>query len=270
MATDTTEFRTQLSTYLRAKAELLASVTAHRTLTGTGRELALIQYFEGLVPRRFEVLTGTVLAPPAQGKFEAQVDLMFVNTHDFPVLVREGSLAVVVPQSVHTTIEVKTKLDKDSLVKVLPQIKRANRCLVSDGARAALSILFCYGTPANIETLKDNLRDAWVNVVKTDADWRASDLADVIISSGASDACLAVRNPNKKEVTYNLSTITPEDAISQLIHRVLETLSLTPQDPFISSGVATILSYFIDEQPGIADELTLDLASKSSPDGDPS
>jgi hypothetical protein len=272
LAAGNSEFRTQLSTYLRAKAELLASVTAQRTLTGSGREIALVQYFEGLVPRRFEVLTGTVLVPPAQGKFEAQVDLMFVNTHDYPVLVREGSLAVVVPQSVHATIEVKTKVDANSLeTEALPQIRRANRCLASaDGERACLSILFCYGTPAKLATLKGNLSAAWENA-RMKGDWQASDFADVIITSGASEACIAVRKPVvDNAVTYTLSTIAPADAISQLIYRVLETLSPAQQDPFIESGRATILSYFIEAHPSISDELTLALPLPPSPTGVPS
>jgi hypothetical protein len=268
LATGNSEFRTQLSTYLRAKAELLASVTAHRTLTGTGRELALIQYFEGLVPRRFEVLTGTVLAPPTQGKFEAQVDLMFVNTHDYPVLVREGSLAVVVPQSVHTAIEVKTRLDTESVEDALLQMRRVHRCLAWEADRNARSILFCYGNPAKSETLSKYLNDAWISVLSKESDWRASDLPDVIITSGAKNGCLAVRDAaSVDKVAFELEEISANTAMSELIYRTVRTLSpAQPTETAMSLGWNTVLDYFVHESNReAADHVDLQLPPAPAP-----
>jgi hypothetical protein len=45
---------------LKAQASLLRSLTGHPTLVGTGRESAFRQLLHELVPRRYEVLEGTI------------------------------------------------------------------------------------------------------------------------------------------------------------------------------------------------------------------
>jgi hypothetical protein len=91
---------------LKAQANLLRSLTGHPTLVGTGRENAFRQLLHELVPRRYEILEGTI-AGDAGARARRQVDCMIVDTFEFPTLFRSGSLAVVLRQAVRAVIELK-------------------------------------------------------------------------------------------------------------------------------------------------------------------
>lgn len=91
---------------LQAQANLLRSLTGHPTLVGTGRENAFRQLLHELVPRRYEVLEGTI-AGQAGTRARRQVDCMIVDTFDFPALFRSGDLAVVLKHAVRAIIELK-------------------------------------------------------------------------------------------------------------------------------------------------------------------
>ena len=91
---------------LKAQANLLRSLTGHPTLVGTGRESAFRQLLHELVPRRYEILEGTI-AGDAGARARRQVDCMIVDTFEFPTLFRSGSLAVVLRQAVRAVIELK-------------------------------------------------------------------------------------------------------------------------------------------------------------------
>jgi hypothetical protein len=98
---------------LHSQAELLKSLTQHSTLVGAGREGAFRELLRELLPRRLEVLEGTVAGPvgkdgPARTK--RQVDCMLVDTFTYPTLLRSGNLAVVLHRAVRAIIEVKGEI----------------------------------------------------------------------------------------------------------------------------------------------------------------
>ncbi len=92
---------------LKAQASLLRSLTGHPTLVGTGRESAFRQLLRELVPRRYEVLEGTIATGQDGTRSRRQVDCMIVDTLAFPMLFRSGSLAVVLRQAVRAVLELK-------------------------------------------------------------------------------------------------------------------------------------------------------------------
>ncbi|HWU89499.1 MAG TPA: DUF6602 domain-containing protein [Kofleriaceae bacterium] len=94
---------------LKAQASLLQSLTGHPTLVGNGRESAFRQLLHDLVPRRYEVLEGTI-AGDGGTRTRRQVDCMIVDTFDFPTLFRSGSLAVVLRHAVRAIVELKGTL----------------------------------------------------------------------------------------------------------------------------------------------------------------
>jgi hypothetical protein len=53
-----------------AQANLLEALTAHPTLVGAGRERAVIDMLRGQIPRRYEVLAGTVLGQDDGGSWQ--------------------------------------------------------------------------------------------------------------------------------------------------------------------------------------------------------
>src|SRR5262245_56419154 len=98
---------------LKAQADLFAALTAHPTLIGAGREEALSELFRQFMPRRFEVLEGTVAILDDQRRpirSTQQLDIIVADTNDYPTLLRAGNVAVVPAPSVRAVVEVKSNL----------------------------------------------------------------------------------------------------------------------------------------------------------------
>ncbi len=232
-------FAQQVNHYIRAKAELFAPLTSHKTITGAGRENALREFVDD-VPRRYEALTGTIAPEPRSDRGGSQVDLMVVNTLDYPVLVRDGGLAVVLPQSVEVLVEIKTDVDDATkLADALRQIRGVHRLFPR---RPPLSILFSYGYPATAETLAGNLEAAIQACMKDDdgLDFR-TDLPNHVIASGRSNACIAEIVPDSGEkVNVPVFQIDPVNTISYLLSQVLYQLAPKPlQGAFGGDGRPT-------------------------------
>ncbi len=151
---------------LVAQANLFAALTSHPTLTGSARERALHALLREVLPRRYEVLDGTIVSTDKQGqptKTDAQVDLMIVDTMEFPVLLREGDTAIVLPQAVLAVIEIKTDLawtqspSSNPFLKTLHQIGALRQA--TDPGGAIPVTLFSYTSPATCTTLRQWLED---------------------------------------------------------------------------------------------------------------
>lgn len=146
---------------LRAQADMFAAVAAHGTIVGTAREIALAEFFRGLVPKRFEVLSGAI-AETKRNQIErasGQLDILVVDTFEYPTLLRAGDLAVVLPSSVRVIVEAKSDLRKGQpFFDALQQICRAR----SFGA-GPLTALFCFGAPKSSATLRRWLEEMLVH-----------------------------------------------------------------------------------------------------------
>jgi hypothetical protein len=146
---------------MRAQADLFAALTAHPTLVGEGRQEAFAEVLRQLMPRRLEVLSGTIaLLDGDQQAMRStqQIDIIVADTMDFPTLVRSGNVAVVLPQSVHAVIEVKSNLQRGpSFVAAIAHIARTRQLFDLSGP--AFTGVFSFGAPANPETLRDWLGD---------------------------------------------------------------------------------------------------------------
>ena len=161
-----------------AQANLLEALTTHPTLVGTGRERAVIDMLRGQIPRRYEVLSGTVLGQDDEGSWQKenrQLDVMVVDTFDYPTLLRNGDIAVVLPQAVRVVIEVKSDLcsppdpdkepaqarddpaPKETFLDAIKQVSR-NRSLF--GETPILTVLLSHKYPAGNATLR-----AWLDLV---------------------------------------------------------------------------------------------------------
>lgn len=119
------------------------ALTSHPTLTGSARERALQALLRDVLPRRYEVLDGSIVSVDAAGqpaKTDSQVDLMIADTLDFPVLLRESDTAIVLPQAVRAIVEIKTELgwtkdpSTNPFLKALRQIGALRQATDPDGA----------------------------------------------------------------------------------------------------------------------------------------
>lgn len=168
-----------LAARFRAQAQMVAALTDHPVLVGTGRESAVGALLQELLPRRFEVLTGVVAQLDAAGaprRTNAQADLMVVDTLDFPVLLRAGNTAIVVPDSVRAVVEVKSALARppgggaeeggdpavgdgsegttQTFLDALVQIGKL-RLAIPDGGQSVQTILLSYGAPVFPRRLRE-------------------------------------------------------------------------------------------------------------------
>lgn len=154
-----------------AQADLLGAVTAHPTLLGMGRERALSDLLRELVPRRYEVLTGTVLPQDPSGNpspEDRQIDVMIVDTLDYPTVLRAGDIAIALPQAVRVIVEVKSGLRSpktkkgevkggETFLTAMEQIGELQMLL--DPYGPAFTALLSYGAPTKNKTLRRWLED---------------------------------------------------------------------------------------------------------------
>lgn len=132
---------------------MFAAVSSHGTIIGTAREIALIEFFRGLIPQRYEVLSGAIASETGGrlDKASGQLDVMIVDTLDYPTVLRAGDLAIALAASVRVVVESKSDLDAgSSFFKAMRQIGKAR--LVAAGG--TLTALFCFGAPAKPTTLR--------------------------------------------------------------------------------------------------------------------
>jgi hypothetical protein len=150
---------------LIAQANLFAALTSHPTLTGGARERALRALLREVLPRRYEVLDGTIVSLDATGKprkTDAQIDTMVVDTFDYPTLLREGETAIVLPHAVRAIVEIKTDLAwtekpaQNPFLKALRQIGALR--LAVDPNNLIPVTLFSYNAPSTCATLRSWLR----------------------------------------------------------------------------------------------------------------
>lgn len=189
---DESSFLQLLRNQVVAQANLIEALTAHPTLVGAGRERAVMDMLRGQLPRRYEVLSGTILGQGDEGSWQKesrQLDVMVVDTFDYPTLLRNGDIAVVLPQAVRVVIEVKSDLEtppdpdraaepakgggddapeqdapsrkykpKETFLDAVKQVSR-NRLLFG-GMAPVLTILLSHKYPAGNNTLR-----SWLELV---------------------------------------------------------------------------------------------------------
>lgn len=155
-----------LRTRMVAHANLLRSVTSHTTLVGAGREEAIAILLRELIPRRFEVLSGTIARLDEGGqpmRSRNQLDAVVVDTIDYPVLLRVGASAVVLPQAVRAAVEVKSVVtDATKLREAIAQLSAARVVPEMLGVPLAL---FAYEATDSPQTLRD-----WLEAARDHAD----------------------------------------------------------------------------------------------------
>ena len=152
------DFAEALRQRLLAQAELFASLSSHKTITGTGRERALADLLREVLPRRVEVLSGVVahIDDGARAKSARQVDLLIADTHDFPVLARSGDLAVVLPDAVRAMVEIKSRVSGEEEMKEAIKQLAVSRCECTTG-QTWYAALFSYNYPIESKDLRDVL-----------------------------------------------------------------------------------------------------------------
>jgi hypothetical protein len=218
---------------MRAQADLFAALTSHPTLVGSGREGALAEVLRQLVPRRFEVLSGTIALTDGSGqprRTSHQLDIMVVDTFDYPTLLRVGDTAVVLPPAVRAIIEVKSDLQAgEKFVEAFTQTCRAQHLLGT--TTPVFTTLYCFGAPSRHKTLRGWLEALLVHRQKLRtkvkngrkhkklylaqlAELSATNMPDLILSDDGA-AALKVEDPQTSRTAYQF--VEAEDGLRSLV-----------------------------------------------------
>lgn len=122
-------FENFLSSY---NAELLSKVSRldeligrdHWLSVGTYKESILRSLISNILPRRYEVSTGFILASDREGRIlkSRQIDIIIWDSTNYAPIFRDGDFVIVPPESCSAVVEVKGKLTARELGKSLLNI----------------------------------------------------------------------------------------------------------------------------------------------------
>jgi hypothetical protein len=197
MVTESITLAGLLRRRLLAQADLFSTLTDHPSLLGSARERALAELLREVVPRRLEILTGAIARLDGTGEPRAatsQIDLMVVDTMDYPTILRAGETAIVLPQSVRAVVEVKSDLGKgEKFWEAMDQIGLVRRNALDAGMNNQfVTALFSFASPTNPETLRGWLEDLLAERARRVAPGRdafaAANLPHIIMSDGGAVA----------------------------------------------------------------------------------
>jgi hypothetical protein len=221
---------------LKAQASLLRSLTGHPTLVGTGRESAFRQLLHELVPRRYEILEGTI-AGDAGARARRQVDCMIVDTFEFPMLFRSGSIAVVLRQAVRAVIELKgaiVAIDKtrsEAFRDLLVQIGRTKEQLQL--AADVITVMFLFDEDITAPELRSWIeraiaaRNRWVATGEQKADRDA--LNEIVLPKYIVTSEGLVVEKLATGRAYRFYETAPAVAVGFLIANLLRAVALPPE-----------------------------------------
>ena len=256
------DFTKALRDRMVAQASLLATLTTHPTLIGTGREQAVIEMLRQFVPRRYEVLSGAVIGGEPDSKGERQIDVMVVDTAEIPTILRAGDIAVVLPQAVRAVVEVKSGLTNPKTKAgtekkgetFFDAIVQIGRIRVAIGAGSALfAALVSYGGPKGNDTLRKWLvdvveirterRTTLAGLQKTSKDWAScSDEVSALSNDSLPDLIVLDTGPVAQKLTVGKKLVyefflTKDDGppvlslIEQLVTKLATTITVQASDP---------------------------------------
>lgn len=113
-----------ISKMIEVSFEVGASVSDHSTILGDARESFIRDILEQFLPSSISIGSGQII--DQHGRRSKQVDII-IYRREFPILKTFGAADVYLIEGVIATIEVKSKLDKDNLIKALENSKSVKK-----------------------------------------------------------------------------------------------------------------------------------------------
>lgn len=145
----------------RARQDRISNFVKHNLTSGTARETILRDFLAEHSTGHYKVVQGFICDPTKPDQVSRQCDILVYNHLYHPVVHSEGQIKIVWPISVRMTIEVKTKLNKNSLHKALENVgvaKKLNYMMTglvfafkSISIEKIVEHLKCYPDPLNMK-----------------------------------------------------------------------------------------------------------------------
>lgn len=152
------EYFKSYSDEIKSKFQRIKSLTSHTGSSGDYHEEILRTVIRNFLTKRYSVKKGFIYK--GQENISKQIDILIID-ESLPAayIFQEGDFAIVLPEAVVATIEVKTTLKKPDFIKAIDNIKSVNE-LYADPLRPMpypFTLIFGYsGT-----TITDKLLDSW-------------------------------------------------------------------------------------------------------------
>jgi len=109
----------------KARQHRISSLVKHNLTTGTARETIVRDFLAEHCTGHYKVVQGFICDPTQIDRVSRQCDILVYNHLYHPVIHSEGQIKVVWSISVQMVIEVKTKLNKDTLYRAIENVRAA-------------------------------------------------------------------------------------------------------------------------------------------------
>ncbi len=157
------EYGKSIASEFEARLDRIKTFIPNHYLTsGTANEIILRGFLADLSPTCFKVGQGFICDPTKSEHASKQCDIIVFNQHSFPLVHSEGDIKVVWPESAKLVIEVKSKLNKEELIKAVDNIaaaKRLRNMTIING------MIFAFDSePKKVETIVRHFKNALENI----------------------------------------------------------------------------------------------------------
>lgn len=155
------------------KYQEVTSHIEHMGLRGSERENILRKHIKQLLPQKFTVGNGVVT--DVNGTQSKQQDFFVYDAFNSPVFLHMESSCIIPIESVYATVEVKSKLTKETLRQSVENIKSVkqlsitvlkNSFFIPDQYNFILGTVFSYTSDSSIETIAQNVNEICQNIPK--------------------------------------------------------------------------------------------------------
>lgn len=145
----------------------------HMGLRGSSRENILRKYIRQLLPQKFSVGSGIIT--DVNGIQSRQQDFFVYDAFNSPIFLNMESSSVIPVESVYATVEVKSRLTKETLrqsienivsVKELECTVYKNNFFIPNIYNFILGTVFAYTSDSTIETIVQNVYEICKNIPK--------------------------------------------------------------------------------------------------------
>ncbi|MGG4206484.1 DUF6602 domain-containing protein [Paenibacillus jamilae] len=132
----------------------------HKGERGNSREELLISYLKGYFPSKYQISKGSII--DVSGTQSKQQDFIIYDAFSSPILMNMESTKIIPIESVYATIEIKSSLNKTTLLESVNNVKSV-RSLPQNSITPFITptagFIFAFTSDTSLETLMGNLYD---------------------------------------------------------------------------------------------------------------
>lgn len=138
--------------------EDVTSKIEHKGERGNSREELLLTYLRGYFPNKYQISKGSII--DINGTQSKQQDFIIYDAFNSPILMNMDSTKIIPIESVYATIEIKSSLNKATLLESIKNVKSVRtlpKHTLNQFMSPTAGFIFAFTSDTSLETLVDNL-----------------------------------------------------------------------------------------------------------------